>query len=253
MVENFMDYGHDGCMTSFTDGQRDRMRDALLEHRASLLESVGAIPVVATDGGVASIQGIAPVGCNATHAVNVALQNFGSSTLTEAQVHFSLDGGPDLSVAWSGELLSGQSTLVSLPELSAGLGAHTLTVWSTISEDGYGENDTQTLDFTVTEGAVLSMDIQFDFLPYGITWEVENDDTGDIFLEGGDYVNSEFSGAFITSGGCATPGCYTLTVEDLFGNGMHYEPQGWYALSDGEGNVLGTAGGDFGSSMSHSF
>ena len=31
-----------------------------------------------------------------------------------------------------------------------------------------------------------------------------------------------------------------LTVEDLFGNGMHYSPPGWYELTDSEGNVLGT-------------
>ncbi len=253
MVENFMDYGNDACMTSFTDGQRNRMRDALLEHRASLLESTGTIPVVDTDAGVASIQGIAPVGCNATHAVEVALQNFGSSTVTEADIHFSLDGGPDLTVTWNGTLSSGESTLVPLPELAAGVGEHNLTVWSDLDGDGYADNDAQSLDFSVTEGALLQMDIQFDFLPFGISWAVENDDTGEVLLEGGDYVNAEFSGEFITAGGCATPGCYTLTVEDLFGNGMHYEPQGWYALSDVDGNVLGTAGGDFGASMSHNF
>lgn len=253
MVENFMDYGHDDCMSAFTEGQRNRMRDALLEHRSSLLESDGTMPVTALDAGIASIQGIAPVGCAATHPVEVALQNFGADVVTEALIQFSLDGGEEMTVPWTGELLPGQAVNVALPALSAGLGEHSLTVQSSMNGDGYAANDAQTLAFVVTEGTLLQMDIQFDFLPYGITWEIENDATGEVFMEGGDYVNAEFSGAFISNGGCATPGCYTLTVEDLFGNGMHYEPQGWYALSDQAGNVMGTAGGDFGAFQSHAF
>lgn len=253
MIENFMDYSNDPCMSSFTEGQRTRMRDALLEHRASLLASAGTIPVSDVDAGIASIQGIAPAGCQATHEVTVALQNFGATAVTEAWIHFSLDGAPDLTVAWNGDLAPGETEDVALPQLSAGLGDHSLTVWTELTGDGYADNNTFVLPFTVTEGAMLSMDIQFDFLPFGLSWSVENDATGETFMEGADYANAEFSGAFISEAGCATPGCYTLTVEDLFGNGLHYEPQGWYALSNGDGDVLGTAGGDFGASQSHAF
>lgn len=41
MVENFMDYNDKPCRTIFTDGQKVRMRDALMNERASLLNSVG--------------------------------------------------------------------------------------------------------------------------------------------------------------------------------------------------------------------
>lgn len=253
MVENFMDYSNDPCMSSFTEGQRTRMRDALLEHRGSLLASAGTVPVSNVDAGISSIQGIAPAGCQATHEVTVALQNFGATAVTEAWIHFSLDGAPDLTVAWNGDLAPGETEDVVLPQLSAGLGDHSLTVWTELTGDGYADNNTLVLPFTVTEGAMLSMDIQFDFLPFGLSWSVENDATGETFMEGADYANAEFSGAFISEAGCATPGCYTLMVEDLFGNGLHYEPQGWYALSNSNGDVLGTAGGDFGASQSHAF
>jgi len=72
-------------------------------------------------------------------------------------------------------------------------------------------------------------------------------------LSGGEYVNAEFASEFISVEGCATPGCYALTIEDLFGNGMHYSPPGWYELSDSDGNVLGSGSGDFGSEQTHEF
>ena len=253
MVENYMDYGYDQCVSAFTEGQRTRMRNALLGYRASLLESDGLVPVAAQDAGIASLQGLAPIGCNATHDIDVSLQNFGTEAMTEATIHFSLDGGSPLSVLWSGELEAGMSTLVPLPALAAGEGAHTLTAWTSIAADEYAPNDTLTMDFEVVPGTWLTMEIQFDFLPHGISWEVENTDLGMVVLEGGDYFNDEYASQFIEIEGCASDGCYTLTVEDLFGNGMHYSPPGWYALSDSEANILGEGSGNFGAEQTHEF
>ena len=253
MVENYMDYAYDQCVSAFTEGQRTRMRNALLGYRASLLESDGLVPVVAQDAGIASLQGLAPIGCNATHDIDVSLQNFGTEAMTEATIHFSLDGGTPLSVLWSGELEAGMSTLVPLPALAAGEGAHTLTAWTSMATDEYAPNDTLAMDFEVVPGTWLTMEIQFDFLPHGISWEVENTDLGMVVLEGGDYFNDEYASQFIEIEGCASDGCYTLTVEDLFGNGMHYSPPGWYALSDSEANILGEGSGNFGAEQTHDF
>ena len=120
-----------------------------------------------------------------------------------------------------------------------------------MAQDEYAPNDTTTLDFEVVPGTWLTMDIQFDFLPHGISWEVENTDLGMVVLEGGDYFNDDYASEFISIEGCASNGCYALTVEDLFGNGLHYSPPGWYALSDSDGNVLGEGSGNFGSEQTH--
>ena len=42
-VQNHMDYGDIACHTSFTNGQRDRMRTALTTSRYSLLQSNGCV------------------------------------------------------------------------------------------------------------------------------------------------------------------------------------------------------------------
>lgn len=45
MYENYMDYGFQSCQNTFTPGQKTRMRLALTQQRASLLESLGCVPV----------------------------------------------------------------------------------------------------------------------------------------------------------------------------------------------------------------
>jgi len=253
MVENYMDYAYDQCVNAFTEGQRTRMRNSLLGYRESLLDSEGLIPVVAVDAGVASIQGLAPIGCDATHDIEVSMQNFGTELMTEAAIHFSLDGGDALTVLWEGELAAGTSTLVPIPSIAAGAGSHTLTVWTALVADQYAPNDAFTMDFEVVPGTMLTMEIQFDFLPHGISWEVENTDLDIVVLEGDDYFNDVYASEYITIGGCAADGCYTLTVEDLFGNGMHYSPPGWYQLSDSDGSLLGEGSGNFGAEQTHDF
>lgn len=45
MLSNFMGYVHDACMGNFTEGQKERMRIALVNSRTSLLLSNGCLPV----------------------------------------------------------------------------------------------------------------------------------------------------------------------------------------------------------------
>ena len=253
MVENFMDYSNDDCMDSFTEGQRTRMRDALVLHRNSLLNSDGTVPVMATDMGLSSIQGIASTGCASSIAPEVLIQNLGSNALNSATLHFSLDGGTVNEQAWNGNLASGASEYVSLPTLAASSGSHDLNVWLSAPDDGYALNDTLSVSFEVLSGSFVNMEIQLDVLPFGFGWSLENSDDGTVVMSGTNYDNGTFAGDFIEESQCATNGCYELTVTDLFGNGLHYPPGGWYALTDDEGTVLGSGSGNFGSSQSHAF
>ena len=253
MVENFMDYSNDGCMEAFTEGQRTRMRDALLSHRNSLLNSDGTIPVMSTDMGLASVQGIASAGCASSISPEVLLQNFGSEPLTSATVHFSLDGGTANAIEWTGDLPAGGTAYFPLPSLAASDGDHDLSVWINTPNDGYALNDTLNTSFEVLTGSFVNMEIQLDVLPFGFSWSVENTDNGAVVMSGANYDNGTFAGDFIAESQCATTGCYELTVNDLFGNGLHYPPGGWYTLTDDGGNVLGSGTGNFGSGQTHAF
>ena len=155
MVENFMDYSNDACMSSFTEGQRTRMRNALESHRPSLLTSEGSLPVTSIDAGISSVEGISATGCSTTIEPEVLIRNFGTEPLTDASVSFSLNGGVTNVIPWSGNLEYGEQEFLSLPPLSAGTGDHNLQVWTALNGDQYGLNDTIAVEFNIEAGSVL--------------------------------------------------------------------------------------------------
>lgn len=253
LVENFMDYSNDACMDSFTEGQRTRMRNALEIHRSSLMTSDGGLPVMSVDAGIVAALDIDAGGCTSSLQPSVLLQNFGVDELNTAVVHFSLDGGPNNELEWSGNLSSGETAEIVLPNLSASLGDHTLTAWATTDGDGYALNDTLEVSFEVQSGNTIQMEVLFDALPYGFSWSVENVDDGTVIMSGEDYDNGSYAYESLTESLCAVSGCYELIVEDIFGNGLHYYPGGWYSLTDSDGNELGAGEGNFGSEQVHPF
>ena len=253
LVENFMDYSNDACMDSFTEGQRTRMRNALEIHRSSLMTSDGGLPVMAVDAGIVAALDMNAGGCTSSLQPSVLLQNFGTDALNAAVIHFSLDGGTSNELDWSGNLSSGETVEVLLPNLSAPLGDHTLTAWATTDGDGYALNDTLEVSFEVQSGNMLQMEVLLDALPYGFSWSVESVDDGTVIMSGEDYVNGSFAYESISESQCAVSGCYELIVEDIFGNGLHYYPGGWYSLTDADGNELGAGSGNFGSEQIHPF
>ena len=144
-------------MSAFTEGQRTRMRNSLTNYRASLLASEALIPVSAVDAGISSIEGILNSGCASTVVPQVNLQNYGSNALTEAVIHFALDGGVENTLDWSGSIPAGDYQMIEMPALSAGSGTHSLSIWTEVSGDGYGLNDTMAISFDVLNGDFLQI------------------------------------------------------------------------------------------------
>ena len=98
----------------------------------------------------------------------------------------------------------------------------------------------------VLSGVALTFTLLTDNWPGETTWSV-TDGAGDIVMEGGPYNGQQTT---YTEEACVATGCYTLTVNDSYGDGLQYSGVvGNYTLVDGDGNVLAQMvdGGDFGS------
>ena len=104
----------------------------------------------------------------------------------------------------------------------------------------------------VVDGAEITFTLLTDTYPEETTWNITNA-SGSIVLEGGPYDGLQTT---YTSTVCLAPGCYTLTVNDSYGDGMQYNGVvGDYSLTDEDGTVLAdiVEGGNFGSQAVHEF
>jgi len=104
----------------------------------------------------------------------------------------------------------------------------------------------------VLNGVNLTFTLLTDNYPEETTWNIAND-AGDVVMEGGPYSGQQTT---YTATECVASGCYTLTVNDSYGDGIQYGGVvGNYELVDGDGNVLAqvVSGGNFGSQATHNF
>lgn len=98
----------------------------------------------------------------------------------------------------------------------------------------------------VINGVNLTFTLLTDNYPGETTWSIA-DGGGNVILEGGPYNSNQTT---YTASACVTTGCYTLTVNDSYGDGLQYGGVvGNYTLVDGDGQVLAQmiASGNFGS------
>lgn len=189
MYMNYMDYTDDGCMNIFTQGQADRMWNAINNFYPELLESDGCLPIELLANDAAVVEVIQPQGlsCDATITPEITIRNFGAEILTSVDIAYSIDGGSPLTYTWTGSLASLENTTFSLPEVTTTEGGHTFEV-STSNPNGFTDlnpdNDNGNSNFSVfTSGAVTPLVEGFESVVFPATgWSVENT-TGGITWE----------------------------------------------------------------------
>jgi PKD repeat protein len=181
MIENYMDYTDDACMSVFTNDQKQRMR-AVLEGspmRVSLINSDACTPPNPSDASVTDV--FAPVGDNCVGAItpSVQLKNRGSNNLTSATVSYTIDNGTPVTFSWTGNLTPNSTTTVALPAFTAALGTHSFRAYSTLPNgvtDPYAVYDTSGIDFVVSNGIMpnYTQDFEGQSFPPDVRWRVDN-------------------------------------------------------------------------------
>ena len=216
-LENYMDYAPTSCRNTFTAGQRQRMRTCLETVRSSLLESLGAVPVVDVDLTPLALD--APSVCTPTWNPILSVQNQGVLPAPGATVHWSVNGidlGP---VTFNTPIPAGATIDLALPEK---LLIGTLTEWtfSVTLPDGFNDdfpnNDALSHNLTYTGDDAWTLILNTDFFGNESSWAV-TDSTGATLWAGDDYG---FGANAYVSSACIPPGCHTLTVEDSGGDGL---------------------------------
>ncbi len=241
-----------------------RLRDWLdpINSSATVLDGLGAAPLVPNDASALGISGVDDVLCNEFNANPVfTLRNNGLDILTSAVLEIVLNSEDVGTINWSGSLTTGESEPVQLPQLTLQEGLNVLTV-SIVQPNGEADdnpsNNTSSFEFTAfLNGVEYELVLVQDDYGSETTWVVSNED-GDVLYAGGPYSDGN-DGQVETHSFCLGDGCYTFTIQDdpaspwIDPDGICCDyGEGSYTLYDHFGNEFAT-GGEFGESESQEF
>ena len=192
------------------------------------------------DLAVTSIQGLDAGACgSSTLDPVVVVTNLGIQSISAFNVTFTIDNGAAQTIAWTGNLGSGESVEVQTCEggpcvvLAEGPHVAAATVTLVGATDENASNNSLSTSFETSSGTEVTWTILTDLYPQETTWSVTNDG-GEEVWSGGPYADSETT---YEESLCLPYGCYTLEVVDSYGDGICC---GQY----GDGNYTLTAGGE---------
>jgi hypothetical protein len=254
MVQNYMDYTNDACMNIFTNDQKLRITTVMNNspRRLSLKTSTKdvAIPLFANDAEVKieNTCGTVEPSCTTPNptapAKIISLYNRGTSNLTSAVISYNMNGGANQTQNWSGNLAPNKYALVTLTNSTVN---GTLNV-SVSSANGVADqratNNTASKVFGNAAGSLAyANSTSFTFNLTGdrwgseINWELTNQ-AGTIIDSGGPYSDGTANGtqALVSNRVWNLPanGCYTLTVNDSWGDGLFDgTAQGFFTVTSG--------------------
>jgi hypothetical protein len=115
MYENYMDYSDLRCQNTFTQGQKDRMRAALLGIRSSLLTSKGSIPVGSTLATITDVVAPKGVACEQQITPTITISNSGDQAIRSLQLQYELGGQAPRFFNWNGQIGARATQIIQLP------------------------------------------------------------------------------------------------------------------------------------------
>jgi subtilisin-like proprotein convertase family protein len=217
-----------------------------------------APPANAVDAAILSVDNLEGRFCSQTDFnPEITISNNGSSTLTSADIVYSINGTAPSTYNWTGNLPSTQATSITLPTITASPGPQNFGVTITNpnnTTDGNNSDNTASASFTIVDpGSDIAVEITTDNWGSETTWEITNS-FGIALLSGGPYADGA-PGTVYTDLDCLPNGCYTFTIFDSYGDGIQDGTNtGNYQVTDSSGTPLvSMTQADFGNSTSHNF
>ena len=262
MTENYMDYTDDACMNIFTTNQKDRimavMNNSIRRKNLKISTKDNPINLFANDAEVKNSKDF----CSAKTTIcsslptpinkKIILTNRGTSTLTSANLIYSINGGTQQSQTWKGSLVQNESAEVIL--LNTGTSGILTTTISSVN----GTTDQRTTNNTnIISYEPLNFNysnyvfrLQQDLWGSEITWNLK-DGSGTIIYSGGPYNDvpegSSVLPKLITiNWTLASNQCYTFTINDSQSDGICCEGgNGYYNIKSSDGSKTLKSGGSF--------
>jgi len=187
MYDNYLNYTDDACMNIFSKGQVSRM-DVIINNsprRVSLLTSPGLQPPapVANDLGIKSISSPGTTACSGNLVPSIVIRNYGSNTITDAQIQFSLNGIVNETKTLSSlNLASNAEATINFASVSVSAGTSYVFAFQILQTnggvDGSATNNSTSISTQIPVAASLPLLEQFTSIPSGkpVGWQITNPD-----------------------------------------------------------------------------
>jgi CubicO group peptidase (beta-lactamase class C family) len=133
----------------------DRDSDLGSKFTAMMNAFYGDYPKEPDDAGIARIEIPADHNCNTILAPSLVLVNYGTNPLSSVTINYAVDEGETSVFNWTGMLNAGESEYVILPNISAAIGQHSITAYTSLPNgepEGHTFNDLAWKDF-ITESS----------------------------------------------------------------------------------------------------
>jgi lysyl endopeptidase len=210
------------------------------------------------DAGIESINNVPAQLCNQnTVTPSITIKNNGTATLTSLNIAYTVSGGgPSGNANWSGSLATGASTNHTLPTLTLPNGSVTLTVTASQpngqTDENPANNSRQQNVSVASPGINVTFNLTLDNYGSETTWTLTTAG-GATLASGGPYSDGQ-NGTLVPVQFCLAEGCYNLTVNDSYGDGICCQyGQGHFEVVGPSGNVLASNNGNFSSSTTANF
>ena len=177
------------------------------------------------------------------------VENLGSNPLTSVDLTYQMNNGSNIIVNWTGNLQTGQSAVITSPELAIDENENTLTAILSSpnnNSDGNESNNSVIRNIVKTqsyETTTVNLELVTDNFGSETTW-VFADENGNVIAQGGPYGNSQtINESFIVNFDL----CYDFTLFDTANDGICCGYGfGSYTLTTDDGTEIFN-GGEFGS------
>ncbi|MES2543754.1 MAG: M4 family metallopeptidase [Bacteroidota bacterium] len=112
---------------------------------------------VPDDINLKTVAGNTSVGCNGAFSPSITFENGGSNPITSVDISYAVDGGTATLETWTGNLAVCSSEVYPLNISGLTRGTHTLSVTTTIVNDGVATNNTKSTSITLNDAGVVGV------------------------------------------------------------------------------------------------
>ncbi|AXG73441.1 T9SS C-terminal target domain-containing protein [Flavobacterium arcticum] len=257
MIENYMDYTDDTCLSVFTLNQKDRMTAVLLNspRRVSLITSLGCVPGMVYDlDGSLNLDDLQNEVCTNTITPSLTLTNLGDNAITTATISYTIDNEASIEYNWTGNINNNEEAAITLPTLTLSAGEHTFTATLTNVNDTVDDiitNNTFSNNFTIANSyntTQIIVTVMTDNYGSETIWALldSNEDPiiGNIDFNNpnpADFYNS--NQLYTQTIDVEDNQCYSFGILDTAGDGICCNSgNGYYTVTTTNGEVIAEGG-----------